>query len=109
MVGRRTLAVSLVTPCWLSGLEDSRSSVLEFCRWNRESEAGPEEEEEEEVEEEGAGGSGLTPTGVREGDGRCGFKPKDEGPGEGDGEGAGEGRTLGVWATTAPVDGWIMF
>lgn len=47
--------MSLVPPCWLSGLDESRSSVLEFCLWNRESEAGPEEEEdEEEVEEEGA-------------------------------------------------------
>lgn len=25
---------AFVLPGWLSGLEESRSSVLEFCRWN---------------------------------------------------------------------------
>lgn len=86
MVGRSTAAAALGPPCWLSGLEESRSSVVEL--WNSTS-----EELEGAGEEDAAGREG-----VREGVGLWGIKPREGGPGEGwgEGEGAGEGgMTLG--------------
>lgn len=73
-MGWRTLAGALVPPGWLSGLEERRSSVLEFSRWNVEGEA---------AEGEGrVGGAELPEVGAG-----VGFKPKEAGPGDGVGEG----------------------
>lgn len=96
MVGWRTLAGALGPPGWLSGLEESRSSVMEFWRGKREVEGD---------EEEGREGG---PPGVGAGEGLWGARPSEEGPGEGEGEG--EGRmTLGRRATGgAPAVGGIM-
>lgn len=100
MVGCRTLVGALVPPGWLSGLEDRRSSVLEFCRWNSDVEG-------ETAEGEGRVGGAAPPgAGAGAGAGLCwGFRPREVGPGEGDGEGEGEGEggtVLGGWATGGP-------
>lgn len=75
---------ALVPPGWLSGLEERRSSVLEFWRWKSEVEA---------VEGEGRVGLRVAP-GVAL---CCGLRPNgagEGGAGKGDGEGEGH-RTLG--------------
>lgn len=74
----------MVPPGWLSGLEERRSSVLEF--WGRKSDV------EGEIAEGEGRVDGAEPPGVGAGVGLCwGFRPKEVGPGEGDGEGEGEG------------------
>lgn len=83
-----------VPPCWLSGLEERRSSVLEFWRWK--SEVG------EAVEGEGRGGLAVGVVGAL----GCGVTPNGAGEGgAGEGEGEGEGqRPLGG---RAAGEGWI--
>ena len=78
--------------------------MLEFCRWNRQSDEGPEE---------GKGvvavwGIGTPPTGVRAGEGLWGTTPNEEGPGDGEGDGAGEGRMVLCGAPGATEDEGII-
>ena len=88
LVGCRTLVGALGPPGWLSGLEERRSSVLEFWRWKSDVEV-------ETAEGEGRV-DGAVPPVVGAGVGLSwGFRPRDVGPGEGEGDGEGEGEGEG--------------